>query len=286
MNFRIKKAALTDIGAKKRVNQDAILVRAAKSRRFGPICFALVCDGLGGLALGEVASSAFKKRMDRWFVNDIPPLIRRAEKENFDSMHCLHRVRLMWQSIFMEMNESIARYGHGQGIRLGTTAVAFLLIGQQYLVMHVGDSRLYLTGDNRLLHLTHDHSLVQKQLDAGILTPSQAGISDKKSILLQCIGASHVVRPDFRTGTICQDTSVLLCSDGFWRRLHDEEILDGIRINQCLSETEMQRVLRRLTSSVKQRGERDNISAILLCLYAEVTIPVLPAFHVGTAAVC
>lgn len=269
MDFIIKKAALSDIGSGRRINQDAVFYKVTRNPRFHRICFAVICDGLGGLSEGEVASGSFIRRMEEWYAGDFPRLIRRACTDHLDAGQCLHRTRLMWQSIIMEMNESIASYGRARGIRLGTTAVAFLLIGSSYIVMHVGDSRLYIASGGVLSRITHDHSLVQQQLDAGLLTPRQALLSDKKSVLLQCIGASHVVRPDFTTGTLWQDASILLCTDGFWRRLHEEEIYEHIRCSRLHNEQDMQHALAQLIRDARRRGENDNISAILLKLLAE-----------------
>ncbi|MCR4763973.1 MAG: serine/threonine-protein phosphatase [Lachnospiraceae bacterium] len=273
MQFHMRKVALTDVGARGQVNQDALLIRTASSKTLGRICFALVCDGLGGLSMGEVASAALTGRMEHWFRNDFIKMIRGMGNSQADIQSAMHHVRIAWQGILSEMNERLALYGKSQGTRLGTTTVAFLLIGSRYLVMHVGDSRLYVTDGRSLKRLTHDHSLVQRQLDAGILTPAQASLSDKKSILLQCVGASPVVRPDFRSGTLLENTSVLLCTDGFWRRLHDEELRDALCREDIRSEKEMLRTLKQLISNIKHRGEHDNISVIWLSFTVDV-----PAF--------
>ncbi|MCR5093086.1 MAG: serine/threonine-protein phosphatase [Lachnospiraceae bacterium] len=286
MNYLVRKTVLSDIGQCARINQDSVLCRTARCDRFGRICFALVCDGLGGLSHGEVASSSLSGRMEKWFTGEFTRLISGAGKARLDAGQCLHRTRLMWQSIVMEMNDLLAEQGREQGIRMGTTVVAFLLLGQQYLVMHVGDSRLYMTRCGMLELLTHDHSLVQMKQDAGILTPHQALHSEYGSVLLQCVGASHVVRPDFKSGTLFENTSVLLCSDGFWRRLRVEEILSGILPDHHTDESTMSEAVRALVETIKQRGEPDNISAVFLNLTAENSIPAIAPVSVRQALVC
>ena len=286
MNFLVKKALLSDIGQRARINQDAVLLKTARSERFGRICFALICDGLGGLSHGEVASSAVSGRMEKWFTGDLTRLIAGAGKAHLDAGQCLHRIRLMWQNIVLEMNETLAQKGQEKGIRMGTTVVAFLLLGQQYLIMHVGDSRLYITRSGMLELLTHDHSLVQKKQDAGILTPRQALLSESGSVLLQCIGASHVVRPDFRSGTLFENTSVLLCTDGFWRKLQTDEILNGILPDHQSDETTMRETVRTLADRTKARGEVDNISVIFLTLIAENAMPAIAPLSLQQAMVC
>ena len=269
MLFRIEKAVLSDVGTDRRVNQDALLCKIARHRQYGRICFAAVCDGLGGLSQGEIASAAFIRRAEEWFFHDFVDLLRQAEREELSPARCLHRAGIDWQSVIMEMNDRISRYGHREGVRLGTTAVLFLLVGCHYLVMHVGDSRCYLADERGLKLITHDHSLVQKQLDAGILTPAQAALSDKKSVLLQCIGASDVIRPDFCEGLLLKDTSVILCTDGFWRRLPETVLWEAVHADPEGGEEAMSGVLKQLASRVKQQGERDNISAVYLMLLTE-----------------
>ena len=277
MRFAANKAVLTDAGARHLVNQDTVLLKAAVSKRYGQIFFAVVCDGLGGLSRGELASAFLARRMEDWFEHDLVRQLKHAADLKEDVRFCLRRVRLMWEDLFAGTNDELARMGGSRGIRMGTTVVAFLMIGSQYLVAHVGDSRLYLADESRLLCLTRDHSLIRRQLDAGILTPSEAAASDRKSVLLQCIGASCRVHPDFTDGTLCRNTSVLLCSDGFWRKQRDGELYEAIRCDRAGNEEEMRHTLERMTDYARKRGEHDNISVIWLRFAAEApeeTVPV------------
>ena len=128
-----KTDAYTDIGTRKKVNQDAILIKQARSRSIGKICFACLCDGMGGLSSGEVASSAFVTRMERWFVNEFPGLITDeavtevlSGGENNTNIWKL--VQIHWNRIVQEMNMKIARYGEERDIKLGTTVVMILLM--------------------------------------------------------------------------------------------------------------------------------------------------------------
>lgn len=286
MNFNVKAAALTDIGAKNRVNQDAIMVKTAVSRDLGRICFAVCCDGLGGLSRGEVASGAFIQRMEEWFFNDLAGMTADPVYGPGDSHRLLCRVRIMWSDIASQMNEDIAEYGRQEGIKLGTTAVLFLLVGHRYLVMHVGDSRLYLYQGGHFRQMTRDHSLIQKQLDSGVITPMQALVSDKKSVLLQCIGASETLEPDFQEGALFQDASVILCSDGCWRKLSTSELSESMRDITRRDERMINERAQELITCARRRGEQDNISVILISLTAEQTaVRRVPVVH-GKVALC
>ena len=149
---------------------------------------------------------------------------------------------------------------------LGTTAVCFLLIGTDFLLMNVGDSRLYKTTDTHegIRQLTHDHSLVQRQIDSGQITDVEARDSNYKSVLLQCIGASPEVEPDFFFGNVTRDSNYLLCTDGFWRRLALDELEEVFSPQVCNSDEEAEARIGRMIDEVKRRGEEDNISAILV----------------------
>ena len=269
MNFSIKAAALTDIGAKNRVNQDAIMLKTAVSRDLGRICFAVCCDGLGGLSRGEVASSAFINRMEKWFFNDFVTMSCDPVYGPGDSHRLLCRVRIMWSDIARQMNEAIAEYGRQEGIKLGTTAVLFLLVGHRYLIMHVGDSRLYMSQGGNFRQMTRDHSLIQKQLDSGVITPMQALVSDKKSVLLQCIGASETIEPEFQEGALFQDASVILCSDGCWRKIGLAEISESMSDLAKRDERLINDRARELIAGARRLGEQDNISVILISLTAD-----------------
>lgn len=255
-----KTDAYTDIGTRKKVNQDAILIKQARSRSIGKICFACLCDGMGGLSSGEVASSAFVTRMDRWFVNEFPGLITDeavtevlSGGENNTNIWKL--VQIHWNRIVQEMNMKIARYGEERDIKLGTTVVMILLMDGKYMVMSVGDSRAYVFDKKDIRCITHDHSYVQQQMDQGRMTAEEAEKSDKKSLLLQCVGASSVVTPDFFTGDYSTGCNYLLCSDGLWRKLSPKEI-----INVSVTKNGIQQLVER----VKDRGETDNISGLVI----------------------
>ncbi len=255
-----KTDAYTDMGTRKKVNQDAILLKQAKTRSVGKICFACLCDGMGGLSSGEVASSAFVTRMDRWFINELPVLLSDEGSTEVlsggdSNTNIWKLVRIQWERIVQEMNMKIAQYGKERDIKLGTTVVMILLMNGQYLVMSVGDSRVYTFDKQNLRCITHDHSYVQQQMDEGKMTAEEAERSDKKSLLLQCVGASPVVTPDFYKGEYSSGRNYLLCSDGLWRKLIPEEIVS-------ISTT--RNGIKHLVERVKNRGETDNISGLVI----------------------
>ncbi|MBP5326004.1 MAG: serine/threonine-protein phosphatase [Pseudobutyrivibrio sp.] len=255
--------AITDIGIKKSVNQDALLIKQAHSASVGDICFGCLCDGMGGLSAGEIASSALVHRMDEWFRVELPGLLSRpdfteslAESPACENIY-LRQVEKNWDFIVNEMNIRLQQYGLQKGIRIGTTIVAILVIENDYIIMNVGDSRAYRCSDVECDLLTHDHSYVQKQMDMGRMTKEEAKVSDKKSVLLQCVGASEQVVPSFYYGKCGDNNKYLLCSDGLWRRMEEKEILNMLKRKQALEA---------MTNLVKERGETDNISGLVIAV--------------------
>ena len=252
----------TDIGTKKEVNQDSLLVKQGKTAAGDVVCVACLCDGMGGLSQGEMASSSFVRRIDEWFRNELPGALSKEEKTEELSANdmdnkSLKQVQIQLNLIVQQMNEKLKEYGRTQGFRIGTTVVMMVIVNDEYLVMNVGDSRAYVFTNSQIGLLTHDHSYVQQQMDLGKMTYEEAVNSDKKSILLQCIGASEEVKPDFYTGFCSKGENYLLCSDGLWRKLDPNEIVKFAAQRDGL---------KKLTELVKNRGETDNISGLLISI--------------------
>ena len=269
--MKIYTCIATDTGTKKKVNQDAVMLKVAETPSGETLTLAVLCDGLGGLSHGEAASAAFISAMEHWFTHTLAGILTGEDKtEELSGSTGLtdyrKDVRLSWEKLIKEMNERIAAYGQSNGFQLGTTAVCFLLIGTDFLLMNVGDSRLYKMTDTPegIRQLTHDHSLVQRQIDRGQISDDEAKTSKYKSVLLQCIGASPEVVPDFFYGNVTRNSNYIVCTDGFWRKLSLDEMEEVFSPQVCNSDEEAEERVHRMIETVKGRGEEDNISAILI----------------------
>ena len=115
--------------------------------------------------------------------------------------------------------------------------------------------------------MTEDQSVVAREIAAGRLTPEEALRDPRRSILLQCIGATPTVEPAFYQGTTLPETSYLICSDGFCHEISHQEMLEQLGPDACVNPTVMRQNCIYLTDLVKQRKEQDNISLILLKAY-------------------
>ena len=268
MNYKV--CISTDKGIVKQVNQDATMVKVASTASHGRIVLGVLCDGMGGLSHGEVASATAIEGFANWFVTDLPrALTRENSTERLDTVEkpdIMTEIEHQWISLVRDINLDILRYGDDNRCRLGTTIVAFIEVGGDYLIMNVGDSRVYSVENNQLNLLTHDQSVVQDMIDKGLMTEDEAEKSPQKSILLQCVGASDRVDPQFVRGKVYPGTSIIMCSDGFWRKLSVEEIVNKIVTSRALSEEEMKKELDNMVDLLKQRGETDNISAIHIAI--------------------
>lgn len=247
-------AAHSDVGIKKNTNQDSLLVKIAQTS-LGKACLCVVCDGMGGLAKGELASASVIRRFDRWFCESFPQMLGRGFNPD--------ELKLEWDNIALEQNHLLSEHASRQGTRMGTTIVALLIINGGYYIMNVGDSRAYMLTDQLTL-LTKDQTYVQYEVDMGHITWEEALTHPRRNVLLQCVGASEVVMPDFYYGQVYPDSSFVLCSDGFRHVITPEEIYAYLNPAVSWNEQVMKQNIVSLIELNKQRMETDNISAALV----------------------
>ena len=254
--MRYNIALKTDIGIRKETNQDSICLRLGETEK-GIIAFAIICDGMGGLEKGEVASASVITAFAKWFEKDLPYLLA---KENY-----FEEIRYKWERIIKEQNQNIVEYGRKYHIQLGTTLTAMLINeAGQYIIGHVGDCRAYKITNETIKVLTEDQTVVAREVKQGKMTPEQALTDPRKNVLLQCIGASKVVEPDFVYGDVMSNECYMLCSDGFRHVISEEEIKSAFCPSNNTDEKMMEDNIVRAIEVVKQREETDNISVILL----------------------
>lgn len=250
-------ACCTDAGNWRQNNQDALLLKQA-SFRGKKIVLAAVCDGMGGLRKGEVASGALIRAFAGWFDQELPGILAAgcSQQKIFGSL----------DRFLTRMNERLRAYGCRHRIQTGTTVTAMLFAEDAYYTVHVGDCRGYeITSCIR--RLTRDQTLAQEQVECGILTPEDAEYDVRRNILLQCIGASGKAEPVYRKGEICKNAVYLLCSDGFWHSASEPELQKVLAPEKLKEEAIMEKSLLRLVAQGRGRGEQDNISVLAVRTY-------------------
>ncbi len=246
----------TDIGIRKNTNQDSLAIRIIDSPK-GKVAFGIVCDGMGGLAKGELASKEVIYAFCKWFDEDFADMVLKDE-------FTVSALRTDWNRIIQEQNQRLGKYGADNNLMLGTTVSAILMFNDEFYIVHVGDSRIYEMSGTGVRLLTNDQTFVAREIANGRMTPEQAAVDPRRSVLLQCVGASNVVEPDFVKGHLKKDAVYMLCSDGFRHQISDDEMVEKLGPKACLTEEEMKYGCVYLTEMVKNRKETDNITVAVI----------------------
>ena len=255
MDFLI--AAHTDVGIRKKTNQDSVLIKVADTD-CGKVCFAAVCDGMGGLRKGELASATLIRDFSDWFDSEFPEILY----EGLDTIV----LRKSWERVVSICAKELERYSSDNQVRMGTTAAVLLLAQHRYFILNIGDSRVYELTD-RVWQMTKDQTFIQREMDMGRMTPEEARKDSRRNVLLQCVGASDFINPEFLTGQMAENAVYMLCSDGFRHVITPEEIFDRLNPENMQDEETMRQQLVYLTDLNKYRREDDNISAAAIRIY-------------------
>lgn len=250
-------SATTDVGIRKTVNQDSLVVKVFETP-IGEVVFAVLCDGMGGLSKGELASAAVVHACSEWIANRCDTLF--SEKINWKTLY------QEWNDLIQQQNEQIRNYGIKCGIKLGTTLTAILLAAGKYYIAHIGDSRAYEI-KNSVKQLTRDHTVTAEEVRNGKITKEQEKTDSRQHILLQCIGVSQNITPEIYYGKCKKNAVYMLCSDGFRHKITESEILEIFHPNKMKLQKSMQEREQYLIDLNKKRGEQDNISVITIKTY-------------------
>lgn len=243
----------TDIGISKDTNQDSALIKHAKSDG-KEILLAVICDGMGGLSKGELASATVVRAFAKWFDEELP-----YELNNVD----LQVIGAKWSLLLKELNVQILEYSKENNIDgVGTTFSGILFIDDQYVIGHVGDTRVYHIGAS-LTQLTTDQTFVAREISRGTMTLEQSRTDKRRNLLLQCIGASKVVEPQLIRGK-AEKGAYMLCSDGFRHEISEAEMYESLNPINLMNKDAMHNNAKYLIEQVKKREEKDNISVLLI----------------------
>lgn len=252
--MRYITVAHTDVGLVKKINQDSLLIQQAQTE-YGPVLLAVLCDGMGGLSMGEVASACVVRTFSEWFENELPLLFRYGFSRE--------TLRESWVSLVQDVNLRIKKSSVANQVTMGTTCIALLIVEMKYYLMNIGDSRAYLISDN-VFQLTKDQTYVQREMDANRMTYEQALVDPRRHSLLTCIGAGASTLPDFYFGNTYPNQCFLICCDGFWHQPTPGEIFQCFNARAVTDAKSMKENLIYLTELNKQRKETDNITAALI----------------------
>jgi PPM family protein phosphatase len=233
----------TDVGRSRGNNEDSIVVD-------DKIGLVILADGMGGYKAGEVASEML--------TSSLSLELGRCLKEA-GGLVTVAQARLAIEACVDIANRAIftAARSHPQFSGMGTTLVLGLFCDEGLLLGHVGDSRAYCLRKGRLTRMTRDHSLLQEQIDAGLLSLEEAAFSNIKNLLTRAVGVEEAVRLELNLHQVQAGDVFLLCSDGLSDMLSESAIC-GMLVNH----PDLVDAGRALVDGANEMGGRDNISVI------------------------
>lgn len=255
----LETASCTDPGMVRSHNEDAIAADPV-------LGLFVLADGMGGYNAGEVASGMATTVI----ATEIRQALVRLRPGEPDGNGRPVAERLLRDQV-LKANASIfqAAQSQPQYAGMGTTLVACLFYDNRVIVAHLGDSRLYRLRDGEFRQITRDHSLLQEQIDAGLLTREQAKTAQHKNLVTRALGIDATVEPEIHEYTTRPGDLYLLCSDGLCDMVSDEDI--GMTL-QALG-ANLKLAAQQLVQMANDNGGRDNVSVILVRVLREYPGP-------------
>jgi protein phosphatase len=249
-------ASCTDPGMVRSHNEDSIATDAENG-------LVVLADGMGGYNAGEVASGMATTVI----VAEMRQILATTQPNQIDPRtNQTIAARLVREQV-LRANSSIyqAAQNQPQYAGMGTTLVVSLFYDNRVLVAHLGDSRLYLLRDGAFRQLTRDHSLLQEQIDSGLLTAEQAKNAQHKNLVTKALGIDPSVEPEIHEYQTRPGDLYLVCSDGLCDMVEDQEISMAL---QALGGN-LKLAAQQLVQMANDNGGRDNVSVILVRILRE-----------------
>lgn len=249
LEHALRIARHTDTGQLRTRNEDAIASDAS-------IGLAVLADGMGGYNAGDVASQMAVLTVTAELIAGFNRAHQSGKQVDSDwasdlVSDAVHAANI---AIYQVANEQEQCEG------MGTTLVLSLFVDNRVLIGHIGDSRAYVLRDDQLRQLTNDHSLLQEQIDSGLLTPEQAKLATYKNFVTKAVGVDPITDLEINTYGVEVGDLYLLCSDGLTDMLEPYEIETTLIEGQ----DDLESLANTLIRKANQRGGKDNISVILI----------------------
>lgn len=256
-HFELKQliaAAGQSVGRQRELNEDSMLaLTSTLAGNSGDVPFGLyvVADGMGGHEYGEVASNVAVRTIANYVLRKFHSYLFEIDASSPDESI---------QEILTESVTQAQRAIHEAAEGSGTTLTAALVLGQQITIAHVGDSRAYtIYQDGRMEVVTRDHSLVRRLEELGQLTPEEAAVHPQRNVLYRALGQGEILEPDIFTLPFPTQGYLMLCSDGLWGVVEQQNMYKIISDAPNLAEA-----CQKLVNAANAAGGPDNISVILV----------------------
>jgi protein phosphatase len=235
----------SDRGLVRKTNQDSILIHTEQK------CF-VIADGMGGHRGGDIASQLTVQV----FAQEL------THAKGLSKVDIIKRAVEFSNKLIYEKSQS-EDYLNG----MGTTVVSLIIDKSKAFIANVGDSRVYLMNNNLIYQITRDHSLVQEKLNLGIYTREEAAQDKMKNILVRTLGFEDKLEFDLFEYTISKNDLFMICSDGLYGKVCDEEIAEIINKNipkpEVATSSDLDKAVEELIQRAKYYGGNDNISVII-----------------------
>ena len=253
-------ASCTDPGIVRSHNEDSIAADAAKG-------LVVLADGMGGYNAGEVASGMATTVI----TTELQHLLEETPPYRLEPASGRPWAEKLLKDQIAKANTSIfqAAQSQPQYSGMGTTLVAGLFYDNKVMLAHIGDSRAYRLRGEAFEQITRDHSLLQEQIDSGMITPEQAKFSQNKNLVTRALGIDPTVEPELNCFEAQPGDVYLLCSDGLNDMVSDEDI--GMTL-QTLS-ANLRLAAQQLVQMANDNGGRDNVSVILVRVVRDYAAP-------------
>jgi serine/threonine protein phosphatase PrpC len=244
--MRLKVGAATSVGRVRPINEDAYLARADRG-------LFIVCDGMGGAAAGEVASQLA--------VETIGALVADGQRAGATERGFQPRTAQLGRAIEAANRAILERARIDvEHAGMGTTVVGVWLDEGMASIAHVGDSRAYLCNQAGFEPLTTDHSLVEAQVQAGLIDREQSLKSEHQNILLRALGRETDIQVELSESPVLQGDRLLLCTDGLTRMVSDEGLAGALK----RFPGDPQAVCDHLIAAANDNGGPDNITVVVV----------------------
>ncbi|MCD4673050.1 MAG: protein phosphatase 2C domain-containing protein [Anaerolineaceae bacterium] len=215
-----------------------------------PFGIFIIADGMGGHQHGEIASSVAARTMADHLVREVYLRVVSPQKATMESLH-----EIMEEGIHKAQQAVVNQAPGG-----GTTLTVALVLGERVTLAHVGDSRAYLVKSDGKLHaVTKDHSLVGRLIELGQITEEEAAVHPQRNVLYRALGQAEPFEPDLDIQTFPRPGYLMLCSDGLWGVVPEDEMRRIITNSTSLPDA-----CHQLTAAANDAGGPDNISVILV----------------------
>lgn len=251
--LQLNALAISETGLSKQDNQDRVLALIGEDCT-GDFGLFVVADGMGGQRGGAQAAESAIRACEEWWNGVLPRLIS-GDREQIHGLG----IKSLREAIG-SVNAAVLEYGKQWGLFPGTTLSVLFIYGTGYGFVHVGDSRIYRAHDG-LHQITPDDTWVAHQIQKGFMTTAEAYNHPKRHLLTQCVGSGKEMFIHCGQGVLMTRMSFVVCSDGFYNHLTDEEVLFLAQLRQ-----NREKGLYDSVEAIYARGATDNFSAIIINL--------------------